>query len=62
MRDWECDDLPESVSLGEELVLVRYPALWMSKRVWEFGYSQKKIVQGIPSQRAITLYMLKNAR
>ena len=27
MRDWDCGDLPESVSLGEELVLVRYPAL-----------------------------------
>ena len=52
MRDWECGDLPESVSLGEELVLVRYPALVDSKRC-EFGYSQKKTVLG-SHQRAIT--------
>ena len=48
MRDWECDDLPESVSLGEELVLVRYPALVDEQTSVEFGYSQKKTVPGNP--------------
>ena len=61
MHDWECGELPESIRLGDKLVLVRYPALideQTSVGVRLFAEAD----QAIESHREglIRLYMIKN--
>ena len=63
MRDWECGDLPESVSLGEELVLVRYPALVDEKTsVGVRLFAEEDRAMASHHKGLLRLYMLKNAQ
>ena len=63
MRDWECGDLPESVSLGEELILVRYPALVDEQTsVGVRLFTEADHASASHHKGLLRLYMLKNAQ
>ena len=61
MRDWECSDLPKSVNLGNDLVLVRYPALVdEQKSVGVRLFAEADRARASHHKGLLRLYMLKN--